>query len=73
MAEPAKSPNDGGVFKSDCVYVWIDGPADRTVRPIPPGPRLEQAKALRAKIYGSPEPGPKPPTEEGPADPSAPV
>ncbi len=74
MHETAIPSDDGGVFvTTNCVDVWIDEPGDTTIRPIPPGPLLEHAKALRAKIYGSREPGPIPPTEKGPADPGAPV
>jgi hypothetical protein len=42
--------NENGRFASDWVEVYIDEPGDHTVRPIPPGPRLEQAKALRDLI-----------------------
>ena len=58
--------DDGGSFKTiDCVDVFIDGPGDHTVRPIRPS-LLEHAKAERAKVYGSREPGPAP--EKGPSD-----
>jgi hypothetical protein len=37
----------------DCIDVLIDEPGDTTVRPIPPGPRLERAKALRDLILAA--------------------
>ncbi len=40
----------GRFLTVDCIDVFIDEPGDHTVRPIPPGPRLEQAKALRDQI-----------------------
>ncbi len=49
MSETNHTNKDGGRSWSDCVDFWLDGPADHTVRPIPPE-RLEQAKALRDQI-----------------------
>lgn len=69
MSVPAIPPDDRGAFVTiNCVDVLIDGPADYTVRPIPPGPLREHAKRERAKIYGSPEPETKPPSEKGPTE-----
>jgi enoyl-CoA hydratase/carnithine racemase len=46
----AQCQEDSGYFTTEnCVDFWLDGPGDRTVRPLT-GARLEQAKALRALI-----------------------
>ena len=42
-----------GRFLSDCIDVFIDEPGDHAVRPIAPGPRLEQARALRDQILAA--------------------
>ena len=43
-------------MSADCVDFWLDGPGDKTVRPIPPE-RLERAKAERAKILAAQQAG----------------
>ncbi len=67
MGEATAPISSEGRFVSDnCVDVWMEEPGDYTVRPIPPGPRLERAKAERLKIYGSSEPGVQPPPKSEP-------
>ena len=63
MSDPKQFPDGSGYFFSECTDIWIEGPGDSTVRPIPPE-RMEQAKAARELIYGSREPGPKPPPQD---------
>jgi hypothetical protein len=55
-----RDSNDGTFKTINCEYIWIDEPGDHTVRPIRPS-LLEHARRERAKVYGSPEPGPQPP------------
>jgi hypothetical protein len=52
MNDTNHTGNVGARSWSDCVDFWFDGPADHTVRPIPPE-RLEQAKALRDQILAA--------------------
>jgi hypothetical protein len=75
MQENQPTANDGrkfdhgGRFISNCDDVLIDGPADHTVRPIPPR-RLAQAMAERAKVYGPmDESANQPPPQAPPNDP----
>jgi len=52
MSDTNHTGSNGARSWSDCVDFWLDGPADHTVRPIPPE-RLEQAKALRDQILAA--------------------